>query len=97
MLKSSPDVISVHVEPHLPPLPALTTVEVAVRLGYLTGHFPNFLSCIHSAPALSSVIFRYQYVTIIEDIPRSRVWVDVDNGLARLAMQVKNERSFTVF
>lgn len=99
MLKSPPDVTRVRVEPPtalLPPLPALTTMEVAVHPGYLTEHFPDFLSCIHSAPALSSVIFRYEYATTIEDTPQSRKWADVDKGLARLAMQVKTKRSLTV-
>ena len=80
----------------LPPLLALTTLEVILCTGILTSRLANFLSIVHSAPALSSVVFRDLHCYTTEDLPLSHVWIDVDNGLARLAMQVKTERSITV-
>ena len=80
----------------LPPLLALTTLEVTFCTGVATSRLANFLSIIHSAPVLSSVVFRNLYSDIAEDLPFSHVWIDVDNNLARLATQVKTERSVTV-
>ena len=91
MLKSSPDTTPVGATPfvtHLPPLLALTTVEVAVCHGSLTARLAGFLSLIRSAPALSSVIFHDLYPGDAGDI--------VDDTLAQLAMQVKAKRSLTV-
>ena len=99
MLKCSPD--TTHDDLNLlaidlPPLSALTTLEVTVCPGSLTPRFAHFLSLIHSAPALSSVIFSYLFCTNAGDFPFSHVWADVDNKLAQLAMQVKTKRSVTV-
>ena len=91
MSKSSSDTTRLDVTPpaiDLPLLSALTTLEVTASLGSLTARLANFLSPIHSAPALSSVIFRDLYRSGTRDI--------VDNRLAQLAMQVKTKRSVTV-
>ena len=90
-LKNPPDTTPVGVTPlaaELPPLSALTTLEVAVCHGSLTARLANFLSLIRSAPALSSVIFR--------DLHHSDAGDIVDGTLAQLAMQVKAKRSLTV-
>ena len=91
MLKGSTDstrldVTSLAVD--LPPLLALTTLEVIACRGTLTAHLANFLSLIHSAPAPSSVIFRDLYYSSAGGI--------VDNKLVQFAMQAKTRRSFTV-
>ena len=100
MLKSAPDrtpVVAIPFTP-IPPLPALTTLEVTLtpRPVYLTARLANLLSLIHSAPILSSVVFRNLYCSIAEDPRLPYVWVDVDNKLAQLAMQVKTKRNLTV-
>jgi hypothetical protein len=102
MLTSPPDVYpyltSIAFPPlvHLPPLPALTTVEVKIYWGCLSARLADILSCIRSAPALSSIIFKYPRSTAPENIATSRAWVDVDRWLARLAIRAKAGRSLMV-
>lgn len=81
---------------YLPPLPALTTMEITIRSGSLSARLADFLSCIRSTPALSSITFKYPRSTPAEDIPTSRRWIQVDNWLARLAMHVKAKRRLKV-
>ena len=81
---------------HLPPLPALATIQVEIRSGFLSDDLADVLSSIHSAPDLSSIIFKYPKSTTVKDVPTSRTWIDVDKWLARLATSVKTRRSLTV-
>jgi len=80
----------------LPPLPVLTSMEVAIHSGSLSARLADLLSCIHSAPALSSITFKYSKATPVGDIPASHLWIDVDRWLARLAMHVKTKRSLSL-
>lgn len=80
----------------LPPLPVLTSIEVTIHSGSLSARLADLLSCIHSAPALSSITFKYPKATPVGDILASRLWIDVDRWLARLAMHVKTERNLTL-
>ncbi|KAF9652834.1 hypothetical protein BDM02DRAFT_3183185 [Thelephora ganbajun] len=79
----------------LPPLSALTTMEVRMHSDTLSARLADFLPCIHSAPALTSITFKYPKSTP-EDIPSSRIWNDMDKWLARLAMHAKAKRGLTV-
>ena len=79
----------------LPPLLAVTTVEVKIYLGSPSARLVDILSSIHSAPALSSITFKYLKSSTVEDTPTSSIWVDIDKWLARLAMNVKTGRSLT--
>ena len=81
---------------HLPPLLALATIQVEIRSDLLSARLADILSSIHSAPDLSSIIFKYPKSTTVKDVPTSRTWIDVDKWLARLAMSVKTRRSLTV-
>ena len=81
---------------HLPPFRVLTTMEIETNSGPLSARLASFLSSILSAPALSSITFRYLGSNPREDIPVSSVWKDVDRYLARLAAQTKRDRSLTV-
>jgi len=81
----------------LPPLPALVTMEFDVYMGIISAPFTDFLFSIRSAPALSSITFKYPGPNyIVKDIPVSHLWIGVDKWLARLAMDVKTKRSLTV-
>jgi len=80
----------------LPPLLALVTMEVDIHLGSLSDRLADFLSCIRSAPALSSITFKYVKRFPVEDIPASGPWISVDKWLARLATDVRTKRSLTV-
>ena len=80
----------------LPPLPALTSIEVTIHSGSLSARLADPLSCIRSAPALPSITFKYSNATPVEDIPASRLWTDVDRWLTRLAMHVKTKRSLSL-
>ena len=81
---------------HLPPLSVLTSIKVTIYSGSLSARLAEFLSCIPSAPALSSVTFKYSKATPAEDIPASRPWITVDKWLARLAMHAKAKGSLTL-
>ena len=82
---------------HLPPLPALTTMELKVHSGSPSARLVDFLSCIRSAPALSSITFKYPAWNAVEGIPAASCqWTDVDEWLARLATHVRGRRSLTV-
>ena len=56
----------------------------------------DILSCIRSAPTLSSITFRYPESTAAGDVPFPHQWVDVDEWLARLAVHVETKESLTV-
>ena len=83
--------------PHMPPLPVLTTVEIEIHLGPLSDRVITLLSFL-SAPALSSITFRYDESTLREDIDFYRFsrWTDMDKCLARLAAHAKKDGSLTV-
>jgi len=100
ILTSSPDAYpplgpsyTVSPTPRLPPFPALTTIGVGTRSSYPSAHLTSILSCIRSAPALSSVNFSYQNMIepAAEDIPTSSRWIELDKWLARSAMNAKPE------
>ena len=76
----------------LPPLPALATIEVNIHSNYLSARFADFLPCIRSAPALSSITFKYPKSTPVNDDPASDEWINVDKWLAT---HVKAKRSLT--
>ncbi|KAF9648587.1 hypothetical protein BDM02DRAFT_3115208 [Thelephora ganbajun] len=80
----------------LPPLSALTTMEVTIYPGFLSARLADFLPCIHSAPVLSSITFKYLKLTPPEDIPTSHLWNNVDKWLARLATHAKVKGGLTV-
>ena len=81
----------------LPPFPALTTMEVKVYSGSLSAPLTNILSCIRSAPALSSITFKYPRLirTVAEDI-LSPPWIDVGKWLAWLAMHARSKGGLVV-
>jgi len=81
---------------HLPPLSALTSMEVTIHSGSLSPRLAEFLPCIRSAPVLSSITFKYPKATPIEYIPASRLWIDMDKWLARLAMHVKTNKRLSL-
>ena len=81
---------------HLPPLPALITLEVRIDRSFISSRLVDTLSQIRSAPALRSIIFKYWGGTPLGTIPRSKPWIDVDKSLARLAVQVKTKKRLTV-
>ena len=77
---------------HLPPLPALTTVEVRLLSSNPSTRLSTLLSRIRPAPALSSVILIH---TSRENILDSRRWTDVDKWLAWVATDVRSKRTLT--
>jgi len=103
MLTSSPD-LDPHIGPvnafppivHLPPLPVITSVKLEIRSGTLSPRLADVLSCIRSVPALSSVTFKYPKMSGVEVIHASSQWIDVDESLTRLAMEVRSKRSLVV-
>ena len=80
---------------YLPPLPILATIEIEIFDPPPTDRIATFLSIL-SAPALSSITFRYNYLDIRTDIVSDAVWKDVDKCLARLAAHAKRDGSLTV-
>jgi hypothetical protein len=78
---------------HLPPLPALTTVEVRLPSSNPSTRLSTLLSCIRPVPALSSVTLIHTSREVILD---SRRWTDVDKWLARVATDVRSKRTLTV-
>jgi len=71
-------------------------MKLEIHLCALSPRLADILSCIRSVPALSSITFKYLKRTGVEDIPTSPEWVCVDKSLARLAVEVKAERSLVV-
>ena len=79
---------------HLPRLPALTTVKVRSGPNPISPRLADFLSCIHSAPVLSSITFKPEDPFPLKADPNP--WIEVDNWLTQLVAQVKDERKLTV-
>ena len=82
---------------HLPPLPALTTMEFMIRSRSPSARLVDILSCIRSAPALSSITFKFLAWHVVGGIPTvPSQWTNVDKWLARLATHVAARRSLMV-
>ena len=70
---------------------------VGIATGSISPRFAHLLSYIRrSAPVLSSITFKPWNRAAVQDITASQPWIDVDNWLVRLAVQVKIDRSLTV-
>jgi hypothetical protein len=73
----------------LPPLPALTTLRIDLRLSSPFPRLAYILSSIHSGPALASITFASDGGWYGERFPSSGPWVDVDRWLAKMALQTE--------
>ena len=70
-------------------------MEVRINTGVLSVRIAEFLSCIFSAPALSSITFRYPFNTEV-DFLNNPLWTDVDKWLAWLTTRIQSGRSLRV-
>lgn len=64
-------------------------------MGVLSARITEFLSCIFSAPALSSITFRSPF-RIEVDVLNNPLWTDVDKWLARLTTRIQSGRNLRV-
>jgi len=74
---------------HLPPLPALTTLVIDLRVFNPSPRLTNILCSIDSAPALTSIIVEPPNRIIAGRLPSASSWVDVDRWLSRIAKHTK--------
>jgi len=76
---------------HLPSLPALTTLVVHIHMDRPSPHLTNILCSIGSAPALTSIIIKYDDWMVLDHLPLADSWVDVDRWLSGIAKHAKVE------
>jgi len=76
---------------HLPSLPALTTLVIYIYADHPSPHLTNVLCSIGSAPALTSIIIKYDNWMFLDHLPLADLWVDVDRWLSRIAGHAKVE------
>ena len=75
---------------HLPPLPALTTLVIDLRLYNPSPRLTNILQrSIDSTPALSSIAIKHADWERMGDFCPGAPWADVDRWLSRIAKQTK--------
>jgi hypothetical protein len=73
---------------HLPSLPALTTLIIHLSEYNPSPCLTNILCSIGSAPALTSIVIKYDWDSI-KRLPLEDPWVDVDRWLSRVAKHAK--------
>jgi len=76
---------------HLPPLPALTTLVIDIGMDRPSPRLTNTLCSIGPAPALTSVIIKYDNLMSLDHPPLGNPWVDVDRWLSGIAKHAKVE------
>ena len=82
---------------HLPPLSALTRVDIQLYSEEVSGRLVALLSSIRSAPVLSSITFTFPVHPSALIYPPTGPWVGVDKWLARLASDCgRSEGGLTV-
>ena len=79
---------------HLPSLPALTTLVIYIWVDHPSPRLTNILCSISSAPALKSIIIKYEGWIFLDHLPLAGPWVDVDRWLSRVAKHAKVEGGF---
>ena len=80
---------------HLPSLPALTTLVIYIDADRPSPLLTNILCSIGSAPALTSIIIKYDSWTFnfTDHLPFADQWVNVDRWLSGIAKHAKVEGS----